>query len=148
VASTQFYGDARFTWTDGGAQTHTLALPLQEVRPAKDLWRGFAQAVDRSAVEVLEVGAGVYEIVCIINYENDPESLLDMMVAGWRGITLRYIPDYSGAPSEYHDCIYIGPDPKTAIPFGADQKVFDEHRVEIRLRRTDGGSFDQTPSLY
>lgn len=147
MATTQFFGNARFEWTDDGAQVHSLAIPLQEIRPAKDLWSGRAQSADRTAIEIMEVGAGVYEIICIIDYENEAEALLDMMVAGWRGITLKYIPD-NGTPAEFHNCVYMGPDPKGGIPFGADQKVFDEHRIEIRLRRTDGASFAQTPDLY
>lgn len=147
MATSRFLGLAEFTWTDSGAQTHVLRTPLQEVRPAKDVWAGRSQSVSRQNIEITEVGGGCYEILCRIRWEDAKEALIDLMAAGWRGITLRYTPDTNTA-AEFHDCVYMGPNPKNSVGFDVDQKTFDEVAVEIRLRRTDCGSFDQAPQMY
>ncbi len=150
MATLQRFKTARFEYPAGqpSPTVHLLAVPLQEVRPAKSIWVGRSVTLDRKTVEVVEVGTGVDQVIGDIRYDDEPQGVIDLMTAGWRGIELRYIPDFAGAPTEFHDCIYMGPDPGRPVDFDVFQKVFDEHRITIILQRTDSGSFSQVPNIF
>lgn len=156
MASSQLFGDAALRVDPGGANdtTHQLAVPLQQVRPAYRYgFRGISEPHDLSSRGVVTVG-GVYLVVGVIDYEDEPQSLIDILRLAWDGLTLRYIPSQAAA-TEFHDCFLIAPNPPDlelgGVPFTGDeiwQRLFDEHRLEITLQRTDGGDFNQTPSVF
>lgn len=130
------FGTATLSWTEGGAQSHTLQVPIQEVRPSYRARRYVRESLDYSNREVYTIGSGVYEILGVIRYDNDPQSLIDMLSAGARGLTLTY-DDGTNSYACYlvYDSDEITPD------FDVDQKAFDELKMEVRLRKTDGTAF-------
>ena len=135
-------GNAAFTWTDAGAErVHLLALPLQGQKLGTRQ-RVFPQdSADFTAREVVTVGVGVYELAATIAYDPSPQSLVELLRAGIRGLVLTYWPDLTANGPGY-DCYLIEP---SAVPADLDQAkdypVFLEAAVNIRLRRTDGSAF-------
>lgn len=156
MATSQIFGDAALRVDPGGANdtTHQLAVPLQRVRPAYRYgFRGVSEPHDLSTRAVVTVG-GAYLVVGSIDYEDEPQSLIDVLKLAWDGLTLRYIPSQATA-GEFHDTFLIAPEPpaleQTGIPFRGDdvwQRLFDEHTLDITLQRTDGGKFNQTPDIF
>lgn len=131
-------GSATFTWTDGTGQTHNLRVPLQKVRPAFRGRRWVRESLDMTVREVWTTGY-VYEVVAEIRYEDAPQSLIDLLLAGWRGIAVTY----NDGDGNSYACHLIEPS-GDAVDAGWDdhQVALDEHRVEIRLRKTDGTAFN------
>lgn len=142
MANTQWGGSsARFGWGTGFTEfTHLLALELQEVRPAHRKTRFVAESIDYATRVVTTIGSGVYEAVAVIRFDAEGGSLTDLFAYWMDGNTVRYWPDYGGAPGTYHDLLLIEPTELDEIGFDDDQKTFDEHSIQIRIRRTDGAS--------
>ena len=131
-------GTSKFTWTDSGAQTHDLQIELQKVRPAAKYRTYVRDSLDFSTREVIDIG-GVYEVIGLIRYEDDPQGVLDLILAGIRGLALTYY-DHDGVANV--ETMLVSPtSPDVVIDFDVDQSQFDEHMVEVRLRRTSGAAF-------
>lgn len=140
AGATQLFGTTSFSWTDGGAQEHTLSVPLQKVRPSVRLRRWVRESIDYSTREVWYAGSGVYEIVAEIRYDDAPQSLVDLLLAGAKDITITYDDG-----TNTHACKLIDPATEAITPgFDDYQTAEDWHRIEIRLRKTDGSSFNAT----
>ncbi len=154
MATAQIFGAARITIDPGGGTEliHNLAVPLQRVRP--DYWyghRSVKQSTDGTVRDVVTVG-GFYVVWGVIDYEDEPQSLIDVLRRMWDGETGRYTPD-TAVPAQFHDAQLLAPEPRLqgGVPFTQDdvwQRLFDEHMLEVALRRVDGGSFDQVPSIF
>jgi len=137
--ATQRFGTTKFTWTDGGAKEHTLAVPLQQVRPSARLKKYERDSINGASHEVWSFGTGVYEVVGVIRYDDAPQSLIDLLLAGARGIAVSYYDD-----TNTHACYIIGLPEVIDVGFDDDQIPLDEHKIEIRLRKTDGSAFAST----
>jgi len=135
------YGSARFTWNDGSAQTHYLRVPLQKVRPAHNRLRFVRESLDRQTRVVTNVGAGAYEIVAMIRYEDIAADVIALLKAGMDGYTLNYYPDVDNSPATYNACQLIEPTSMDEIPFEKDAPGILEWGIQIRLRRMDGNAF-------
>lgn len=140
--ATQRYKTAHFDWTDSGAQTHNLAVPLQEIRPA---YR-FGGRFERESLSLVnrEVwwASVVYEVVAVIRYDDTPQELIDLLIAGAKNITVTY----DDSDGNTYACKMVGLANQLDVPFDENQKALDEHRIEIRLRKTDGSAF--TSSIF
>lgn len=136
------FGTARFTWTDTEEKLHTLNVPLQKVKPAVRLRRWVRESINFTNREVWYAGDGVYEIVAEIRYDENPQSLVELILAGLKGITITYYDGFSE-----HECEMVAPTADEFVAgFDDHQATQDWHRVEIRLRKTDGSAF--TPSVF
>lgn len=138
----QLFGRAAILWTEAlGERTYLLRVPLQKVQHGFRQRVYAADSLDYSSREVISVGAGVYELVGRIRYDEDPQTLLDLLKAGGQGLALTYVPD-TGEEEEYVcDLIEPMPDPAALLELGADFVATLEEEVTIRLRRTGGGVF-------
>lgn len=138
MASPQLLGTAHFDYTSGGAQTHNLAVPLQEVRPSIRFGgRWVRESLDLTNREVFETGSA-YEIVAVLRFDNEPQSLIDLLAAGAENITLTY----DDGDGNTFNVKMIGLPNVITPEFDENQKALDEHRMEIRLRKTDGTAFN------
>lgn len=138
------YGSAAFVWTDATSETqrvHQLAVPLKTVLPSFRQRVYQNDSVDLTVREVITVGAGAYELSGEVAYDDDAQSLLDLLVAGAQGAVLTYIPDTTKSDQSY-DCYLIEPTPdKLALVTARDWPQWMEYGVAIKLRRIDGSAF-------
>ena len=138
--ATQLFGTAEFTYTSGGAQTHTLAVPLQQVRPSVRQRKWVRESVNYATREVWYPSSGaVYEVVAVIRYDDSPQSLIDALLAGAQDITVTYDDG-----TTQHACKIINLPDEITVGFDDMQQSEDWHTFEIRLRKTDGSSFNAT----
>lgn len=135
--ATQIFGTAEFTYTSGGTQTHTLAVPLQQVRPSVRQKKWTRESINFANRETWYVPSGaVYEVVAVIRYDDSPQSLIDLLLAGAQDITVTYDDGVTT-----HACKIIGLPEEITVGFDELQQTEDWHRIEIRLRKTDGTAF-------
>lgn len=146
MANTIKIGNAGFKYTEiiGGANiTFNLAAPLRKMRPIRTETRFKVTALDNKTSEVITIsGSEVEEIVGIIRYEDDPPGLLDMLNEGANGAILTYYPDLS-TPGENYPAELVEPSGNNIqLELDRDFGRLGLREVEIRLRRIDGGNFD------
>lgn len=129
-------------WAPSLTVTVPLAWPLRDPRPAKVRARFEAWSLDGSQREVLTIGSGMPEILAEIRFADDGPDLLDMLDAGASGATLTYYPDLDQTGTNY-PCLLVEPagDRVEALRDRA-RSIRGEYEVTVRLRRTDGGTFD------
>lgn len=138
-------GDAAFTYDRGaGTVVVLLEIPLFRVTAAETRRRFEVWSVDGTAKEVLTVGAGVPEIRGTIRLHDDAQELLDLLKAGADGYELTYYPSYNGGLGTGYPCYMVEPsgDTLSAALDSSDLGVTGRVEVSVRLRRTDGGTFD------
>lgn len=131
---------------DAGAGTVTVALdwPLLNPEPAEVRRRYYAESLDGTAREVLEIGSGVHEITAEIRFQESAPDLLTALAEGASGVQLDYYPDTVGSPSTFYPCQLMEPTgDRISLPRDQDRGVsHGEFSVAVRLRRLDGGTFD------
>lgn len=138
--ATSLFGSAQFSYTKSGAQTHTLAVPLQQVRPVVRQRKWVRESINYATREVwYPSGGAVYEVVAVIRYDDTPQSLVDLLLAGAQDITVTYNDGTTN-----HTCKMIGLPEEITVPFDELQQTEDWHTFEIRLRKTDGSAFNAT----
>lgn len=132
------FGSAKFTYTDGTSETHNLTIPLQKVIPSVRFgMKRTRESLDLANHETWWTGTA-YEVVAQIRYDDAPQSLIDLLLAGGKGITITYDDGDGNTVS----CKLVAPGEEVITPdFDEDQEAFDEHVIEIRLRKTDGSAF-------
>ncbi len=147
MATAHLSGEARFTYTpQGGSEiVHLLAVPLspvRELRPSSRVARYDWWAWNNVDREIVTVGDRVPEVVATIRLDDEPVELMAMLETALDDdTTLVYQLTESGAEfpvrvvevmdSQGGDLGIIGDRGR----FGAG-----EWEVQVRLRRTDGGS--------
>jgi hypothetical protein len=142
VASGPLAGDSELRYTDGGAQTYQLRVPLQALMPGME-WpaQWVAGSLDGTVYEHITVGSGIYLVAGLIRYENEPDELQAMVQAGQRGITLNWYPDATGAPGTFYACRLVTPPPGGKWVATRDPITLREAQLQIELARTDGSAF-------
>jgi hypothetical protein len=149
MATGHLEGAARFRYTpEGGSEiVHLLAVPLspvRDIRPSSRVARYDWWAWNNIDRETVTVGSRVPELVVTIRLDDDPVGLLAMLEAALDDdLTLVYQLTASGTEfpvrvvevmdSQGGDLGIVGDRGR----FG-----FGEWEVQVRLRRTDGGSLD------
>lgn len=132
-------GASKFAWTDGGAQTFTTSLHIQQQVPNKNRPVFPAESLDGSVIEVIVVGSGQNEILCTVTQERDDQQFRDWREAILRGISQVFTPDVD-APGTFFTVTAIHPIPLIAmVSEGLQSPRYS--MVGIRLRRLDGGAF-------
>jgi hypothetical protein len=124
--------------------TITLALdwPLRNPRPATVRSRWGAWSLDKTEREVLTVGAGAAEMYAEIRFQGSGPDLLEMLDAGASGAMLTYYPDLDVTGTNY-PCELVEPEgDRVEILRDQARSMHGEYEVTVRLRRTDGGTFD------
>ena len=134
--ATQIFGTTEFTWTDSGAKTHTLAVPIQQVQPAYSIRQWTRTSISYVNRETWVAGFA-YEISGLIRYDDTPQSLIDLLLAGGRGLVVTYDDDTNQTA-----CYMVAPVDRVVVAgFDAFQQSEDWHRMAIRLRRTNNAAF-------
>jgi len=123
----------------GTTRSHDLALPLQGVRPATAGVALVGETLDRRVREVTTFGS-VNEVIGEVRYDDEPESLKDVLNDAAKGHALVYLADQGVLDAGYELDLIEPAFPIADIPFDADQRVFDEHRIMLRLRQPTGQS--------
>jgi len=138
-------GNAAFKY-DAGAGTVTVGLdyPLINPVPAEVRTRYYAESMDGTAREVLEVGSGVHEITAEIRFQEAAPDLLLALALGASGVQLDYYPDTVGSPTTFYPCQLMEPTgDRIELPRDRDRGIsHSEFGITVRLRRLDGGNFD------
>jgi hypothetical protein len=121
-------------------RVHLLAVPLRDVRPASSRATYHAESLDRTVVQRYTVGDGAHELVGLVRFDDDPQSLLDLLRAGAEGQTLTYYPDVRD-PAVKHACTLMAPvGPDLALAVEQARQGYGNVTTELRLRRTDGAA--------
>jgi hypothetical protein len=140
-------GSAAITWTstdDANPQrVHELEAPLRVLRPGGSLASWSRENLDRTRVEHWSVSSGVYELAGTARYEIDGRGLVDLIQAGSRGKTLRYIPNLSD-PDTNIPVKLLSPLGDAGVALDRDRGVRGEYTVDLRFRTTDGSMWEQT----
>lgn len=137
-------GNAGFKFTPPGGSLTTLALawPLRNLRPATFRSRFAAWSLDGTEREVLVVGDGCAEIVADIRFGPNGAAILEMLDAGASGAALTYYPDLDVTGTNYPAHL-VSPDADAVEAMrDRDRWMRGEYEATVRLRRTDGGTFD------
>lgn len=146
---TQRLGKAALGWSSTGddmtERIHLLATPLRETVPAHSRSVYTAESLDRTVRETLVVGEGRHELIGSAVFDDNPQSLLDIVKAGAEGQTLTYYPDLRD-PDVKVACALIEPS-LGELELALDQKraTHGNATVRLRLRPTSG---DPVGSLY
>ena len=138
---------AAITWSstdDTVNQTervHYLTRPFTVVNPAHNMVAFSRESLDKTKIESIVVGDGAYELLGVIDLEQDGHSAIDMLKAGTEGKTLTYYPDLGDADVNFA-CDLISPRSPVALQVDPKTGGFrGDHTLEVRLRQTDQGSF-------
>lgn len=119
-------------------RVHQLAVPLREAGAAYTQATYRAQSLDRSTVTALQVAGGAHEYVADVRYDDDPQSLVDLLRAGNQSLPLTYYPDVRD-PTQAWTMTLISPagdDVETQLD--PQRGTFGDHTVQLRLRRVVG----------
>lgn len=151
MASAHLYGLAELE-ADVGVYTivHALAVPLM-ISPAwgftstrrRQRWE--AWTADGSQREVFVLGQAVHEIQALVRFENEPEQLRSILVAGLEeDATLLYRP-HGPLGEEYPLKLLAAGGAPGDVTLKPDRERFalGEWEVALVLRRVDGGDLEQ-----
>lgn len=132
----------------GSPVTHLLAVPLLvsathgfKATLRRRLWTGWS--ADLTERETYRLGEQVDEIVGTVRFDNQPRELRELIRAGLEDNAAMIYRPY-GAVGDDFPCILVdvpGAQPGE-IPLVPDRPGFKEWKVTLRLRRIDGGTFD------
>jgi len=144
---TQWIGRAAITWSSTSEtstdRVHRLSVPLREVQPAFTQQTYTAESLDKTAIQTYTIGSGAHEFVGTVRFDDDPQSLLDLIAAGAQGTNLTYYPDLAD-PGAVYTCQLVSPRDASDLGVGQDPergKAFGEGSVTLRLRQTDQSRF-------
>lgn len=140
---TPFKGNAAFTWFDVSDPTpsrvYLLNRPLDRVQYAVRQTTYTQDSLDLTARQTYMIGAGVYEIVAQIRYDDDPANLIDLIRFGQQGGLITYWPDLDNDLESYV-CYLI--EPLNAAPLELESSYpAVGSLVTIRLRQGTGARF-------
>lgn len=136
-------GSDHIRWLDpiSGVRTYNLRVPLQRKVPGVRQRRFVTESFDYSTRLVLPLGNPVWEVAGLIEYESDPDLLLEMLLFGANGGELTYHHGKSGTD---YLCALIEPSTDLIeLLVQEDMRpAFLEYQIPIRLRRIEPGTFE------
>jgi hypothetical protein len=138
MATEQLAGSAEIRWVEDGTEveTHLLRVPLQQVRAAGRSRHQVSESIDFTVRNTITL-AQVYEIIATIRYDDDPIGLVRLLMAGFRGEILTY-----DNGTDVFDVYMIEPSEEAfEVAMDDNYNIFQEGRMELRLRRTTGEPF-------
>jgi len=140
------FGQAAITWSVTSQtqveRVHLLEAPLRDPRLEVSGQTVQRRSMDRTVVENIFIGAPANEFVGKARYDKNPQSLIDLIVAGSQGKTLSYWPDV--ADDVAYACDLIAPLSPAGINTDPDRSLLGDHSVELRLAKTDQTEFTPT----
>ncbi len=132
---------ARIQWTDGGTQTHDLALPFQSRIPARKETK-IRWSRDGDVPSVVRVDGGRDEAIVMVRYEPHSTSFMAMLTALVErklvGTYFRNVTDFPGESDLFH---VISPDFVDGISHASDYPVILEFDMEWRIRKSTSGTW-------
>lgn len=131
-------GASKFAWTDGGAQSFTCDVHVQNQMPQKHRWKKKTRSLDGTVLEVTTVGSGINELDVAIRHDLDHTGLRDLRDALDRGLQMTYTPDID-VPGTTYTVKAVGEVAEIALEAEGRQNMFAIPHV--RLARLDGGAF-------
>jgi hypothetical protein len=126
-----------YTTADSTEVMHSAHLWLREGSIAQVQTRYRNVALDQRTIDVIRIAGGAEEAEGVIRFDNDPDGLLAMLVAGADGITLDYYMDLSG--STFYTFALMNYTTPRIVP-DAQRHGFGEWQADVVLRLIDGGS--------
>lgn len=144
-------GNAAITWTPSTddaslERVYQMQVPMRSIRPGFSQPTFVEHSLDRTAIDTITVGSGAHELEGAVRYADDPQSLMDLVVAGAQGTTVTYIPNLKD-PDVNYACKLVAPVSLAQIAMELDSQrgVHGDAQVTLRLRQTDQTRFQ---SLY
>lgn len=134
-------GDAAFEWD---SLQLALEAPLRDISAVENIRRFVHTSADRTTRNVVTIGSGVDEIEATIRFELDVTLLKAMLEAGLNDTTLTYWPSLGGSSDTYPCKLVSVNGSEEHAQLLPDRDMWWDRRFEcrVRLRRTDGGTFD------
>jgi len=133
----------RFTPSGGTEIVHTLAVPLKELEATDPRTRFEWWSADLQNRNVIAVGDGVREIEATVRMDNEPDQLKQLLRVGLEeNGTLTYQRTSGGTSFPSKLVAVVGADAVSVEP-DRDRGGFGEYEARLRLRRVDGGNFDE-----
>lgn len=127
-------GNQYLKWMDDGPRVYPLRVPLQSRTPGHRQRRIVRESLDYSVRAVTVIGQGVHEISARIRYDENPELLVAMLVAGANGSVLYWFDGIREIP-----CSLIEPNGDLLRLLVEDEAKPDfEFTIELVLRLLDG----------
>jgi len=127
---------SKFQWTDGGSQSFTTDVHVQNQVPQKFRTLYPDRSLDGSVLEVISIGSGINEVSMAIRHDNDDTGLRDLHDALARGLQMTYTPDTDVPATTYTvKAVEIG---EIALEMEGRQNLW---RFDVTLARLDGGAF-------
>jgi len=145
MATQALQGSATIKFTPAGGTeiVHTLAVPLKEVEPTDPRTRFEWWSADLRNRNVVTVGGGVREIEATIRMDNQPDQVKQMLRVGLEeNGTLTYQRTSGGTEFPAKLVAVVGAEAASVEP-DRDRAGFGEYEARLRLRRVDGGDFDE-----
>lgn len=139
-------GRAIITWTSTedtfqqSERVHVLQAPLRELRVGRDMFSALRESLDRTTLEHVSISTGANELVGTIRYDRDSQNLIDLIQAGARGKTLRYIPDDQDPDIQFQVKL-VSPLTPASLALDSQRGVLGDHQIELRFRLTDQAPF-------
>lgn len=140
-------GSASFAYTDHGGSAVTVNLhwpielvPREEFQVGRNTRRYSRESLDKTTVEVARIGDGVAEVIGRIRYHSSATEIKKLLRHAADGVSL----DYTTGGTTY-PCIMVFESRSGLHPATGDRDEWFTTNWEVatvRLRRTDGGSFD------
>lgn len=142
----RFLGKAAITWSStddtNTKRVHQLSVPLRALKAGHTQSGYSRESLDKSVIETFTVADGAYELVGMIRYEGNPQSLIDLIKAGSENKTLTYIPNLTDPDTQY-DVTLISPRSPADLELDAQRESFGDQQVEVRFRLSDEGPFGE-----
>lgn len=111
---------------------HLLAFPLTlRLAPAHGTTRFARRSLDRSAREVISVGAGRPEFEAMLRFDRNAQSLIDVLSYAADGNVITYYPDTSGPG---YQLWLINADQVVQLMQDADRFGFGEYQIPVRFQ--------------
>lgn len=154
MATAHLYGAAEIEYESGVyTVTHQLAVPLM-IAPAwgfqatRQRPRWEAWTADGTERTVFTMGEVTHELQATVRFEDEPEALLALLVAGLEDdATLLYRP-YGSAVSGYLElplklvAVVGAPAGQVLLKPDRERFAFGEYEATLQLRRVDGGDLE------
>lgn len=146
--ATALRDDAAFRYTESGQDyLHHLGAvlrrPTQRVVQTVYSW----ESADFTTIRRVAIGSNVYDLTCTLRYDGSAQSLADFLAAGMRGASLEYFPSLASPALSFPCVLMEHSDIRPDRDFDFDFR----YEVDVRLRRTDGNTWDslvQAPLFY
>lgn len=142
-------GDAAIKYNSGsGDVTVALNFPLFRAAPGKWKRRWTTENLSGTAWETITVGSALNEAVGTLRFIDNPTAVLTWLDWAMDGGVWRYVPSLASPANEIGSLLLVEPAGEL-VDLGVDEDVLSrgEFTLQLRARRTDGGTFALLPGM-